>query len=296
MAKKLTTNKSHFEQINKAMAYIHFHFGQNILADDLAKLCGYSVFYFHKIFKEITGENINDYIRNTRLEKASNLLLYNQHQTIEDISMTSGFASASGFRRAFKSKFGLTPNEWRKSGYETIDFDCPKAKISMIKVDCDMDIGTPTIVNSEPIPMLFLLTYGYKDDMSGVWNHLHEWCELMGVLENEHRYIGLFHNHPSFEPYDKARYVACIETKKDIYSSGKVGKCTISKGKFAKFSFTCTHKDLYKMMHLAYVKWLPTSDYEIRNFPAFVEYKNPKALFENGILEVDFYMPIKLIV
>lgn len=295
MAKKLTTNKSHIEQINRALAYIHFHFGEEITAEDLAHLCGYSVFHFHRIFKEITGENINDYIRNTRLEKASNLLLYNQHQTIEMIAIDAGFASASGFRRAFKAKFGVTPNEWRQSGYDK-DMECPEAKIAMIQVDEAMEVGTPEIVNAAPIPMLFMLTHGYKDDMSGIWNHIYEWCELMGVLENEHRFIGLFHNHPSFEPYDSARYVACVETHDEVYRSGKIGRCTISKGKFAKFSFTCTHKELYKLMHLAYTTWLPHSDYEVRNFPAYVEYKNIKGLLENGVLECEFYMPIQLII
>lgn len=295
MAKKLTTNKSHYEQINLAMAHIHFHFGEELTAENLAKVCGYSVFYFHRIFKDITGENINDYIRNTRLQKASNLLLYNQHQTIEEIAITSGFATGSGFRRAFKKKFNLTPKEWRQNDYEQKSLDCPETQAKMIQVNEDIDIPIPTIVNKEPIPMIFELTYGYKDDMSLVWNHIYEWSELMGVLEKEHRFIGLFHNHPSFEPYDTARYVACIETSNDIYTTGKVGKCVISNGKFAKFEFTCTHKDLYKMMHLAYIKWLPTSNYEVRNFPSYVEYKNPENLMNNGILECDFYMPIQLI-
>lgn len=296
MAKKRITNQSYNEQINLAMAHIHFNFGSNIKAEDLAKICGYSVFHFHRIFKEVTGENINDYIRNTRLEKASNLLLYNQHQTIEMISINSGFDSSSGFRRAFKKKFAITPNDWRKSGYESNDFNCPEAKKLMIKVDNDIDIGKPIIVNNEPIPMLFMLSYGYKDDMSSVWNHIYEWAELMNVLKEEHRFLGLFHNHPSFEPYDSARYVACVETHNDVYRSGKVGTCVISEGKFAKFEFTCTHKELYKLMHLAYINWLPTSDYEVRNFPAYVEYKNPKELLNNGILECSFFMPIQLIV
>ena len=165
----------------------------------------------------------------------------------------------------------------------------------MIQVDKHIDVGEPKIVHNDPIPMLFILTHGYKDDMSLVWNHIYEWCELMGVLEKKHRFLGLFHNHPSFDPYDKARYVACVETNENIFSKGKIGKCVISQGKFAKFEFTCTHKDLYKMMHLAYMNWLPESDYEVRNFPAYVEYKNPDALLKNEILDVDFYMPIQLI-
>ena len=53
--KKLTTSKSHFEQINLALAYIHYHFGDKLTAEDLANISGYSVFHFHRVFKEVTG-------------------------------------------------------------------------------------------------------------------------------------------------------------------------------------------------------------------------------------------------
>lgn len=292
MSKKTTTNKSHFEQINLALSHIHFNFGSKFTAEDLAYISGYSVFHFHRVFKEITGENVNDYIRNTRLEKASNLLLYNQHQTIEEISINSGFETSIGFRAAFKKKFGTTPKQWRKSGYDTT---CKELNKALEEIEDEYNIKEPSIVLNEPIPMVYTIVYGYKDDMSAEWNRLYEMCEASGVLSAPHRYIGLFHNHPSFANFSNSRYIACIETQEDVYRSGQMGKCVISGGRFAKFEFTCKHKDLYKMMHLAYINWLPKSDYEVRNFPAYVEYKNPEALLKNEILEIDFYMPIQLI-
>lgn len=291
--KKTSTKKSHYEQINLALAHIHFNFGDKLTAEELANISGYSIFHFHRIFKEITGENVNDYIRNTRLEKASNLLLYNQHQTIETIAINAGFATAAGFRTAFKKKFLVSPKDWRKSGYDT---SSTKLNEALEYIEKEYDIKPPLIVTNEPIPMLYTLVYGYKNNMSSEWNQLKELCEDSGVLDAPHRYIGLFHNHPSFASFSNSRYIACIETQEDVYRSGKMGKCVISGGRFAKFEFTCSHKDLYKMMHLAYISWLPESDYEVRNFPAYVEYKNPEALLKNEVLEIDFYMPIQLII
>lgn len=291
--KKLATNKSHLEQINLALVYVHNNFDSNITAEDLAEVSGYSIFHFHRIFKELVGQSVNDYIRNTRLEKASNLLLYNQHKSIEQIAKDSGFSTATGFSAAFKKKFGLTPKQWRKGGYEkgkSLD-----SKVSMIEVDKDIDIGTPVIVNEDEIPMLYMRVYGYEDDVSAIWRDMKEWSEEMGILDKPHRYIGLFHNHPSFAPYNQARYLACIQSDSDAFRSGKVGKCVISNGKFARFHFTCKHSELYKMMHLAYMKWLPESNYEVRNFPAYVEYLNPKNLLTDDVLECEFYMPIQLV-
>lgn len=290
--KKSMTVKSHFEQINLALVYVQNNFSSNISAEDLAKESGYSIFHFHRIFKELTGENVNNYIRNTRLEKASNLLLYNQHKTIKMIALDCGFSTATGFTQAFKNMFLMTPKDWRKGGYET---KASSSDVHMIKVASTMLLPSPKIINNESISILYMRVYKYENDISSLWRDMYEWCEVMNVFKAPHKYIGLFHNHPSFLPYNTMRYSACIRTEENTSRSGKVGRCKLSSGKFAKFEFTCTHSELYKMMHLAYIKWLPASQYEARNFPAYVEYKNPEQLLHNGVLNVDFYLPIQIV-
>ena len=291
--KKITTSRTHYEQINLALEYIQSNFSTYITAEELATISGYSIFHFHRIFKEITGESVNDYIKNTRLEKASNLLLYNQHKNIETIANDVGFSTGTGFSAAFKKRFGSTPKEWRKGGYELNPLKASK-DISVLELDEEIEIANPTIVNREILPIIYMRVYGYKSDMSEVWNKLQAWGEAHDIFDEPHKFIGLFHNHPSFIPYDKARYLACINTSKNIFRSGAVGRCRIFDGKFAKFSFQCTHLELYKLIHTAYTKWLPSSEYEVRNFPSYVEYKNPKALLDNKELEVNFFMPIQL--
>lgn len=286
--KKSSTNQSHYEQINLALAYIHDHFGENIKAEDLAKISGYSIFHFHRIFKEVTNESVNDYLRNTRLEKASNLLVYNQHKTIEEIALASGFKSSTSFGAAFKKKFSFTPKQWRSGGYEK---QCPNLK-SDISIN-NNKIKEPEILINNPIPMIYIRVDGYKNDMSQAWNSLKTWCEEKNVLNKEHKFIGLFHNHPSTTNYKDARFLACIATNEEVYRTGLIGNCVVSEGLFAKFEFSCMQEELYKLMHQAYITWLPNSTYEVRNFPAYVEYKNPENLFSNSILEVNFYMPIE---
>lgn len=291
--KKIATSRIHYEQINLALEYIQNNFSTYITAEELANISGYSIFHFHRIFKDITGESVNDYIKNTRLEKASNLLLYNQHKNIETIANDVGFSTGTGFSAAFKKRFGSTPKEWRRGGYELNPLKASK-NISVLEVDKNIDIKEPSIENCEILPIIYMRVFGYKCDMSDIWNKFQGWADENGVFNQTHKLIGLFHNHPSFLPYDKARYLACINTTKNIFRSGEVGRCRILDGKFAKFSFICTHLELYKLIHIAYTNWLPKSQYEVRNFPSYVEYKNPKALFENKVLEVDFFMPIQL--
>lgn len=285
--KKTSTNNSHYEQINLCLAYIHRNFEKTIHAEDLAKISGYSIFHFHRIFKEITNENVNDYLRNTRLEKASNLLLYNQHKSIEDIALDCGFKSTTSFGVAFKKLFRLTPSKWRKVGYEKNQL---KSSLKIAKSD---KIHEPKIVRNSQLPIIYIKVNGYKNDMSKAWEELITYSKQKNILEKAHRFIGLFHNNPTNSDYNSSRFFACIETNEEVYRNGKIGKCIVNEGLFAKFEFECNQKELYKLMHEAYINWLPSSIYEVRNFPAYVEYKNSHKLLLNESLKIDFYMPIE---
>jgi len=62
--------------------------------------------------KALMNCNVNDYISSTRLQKAK---YYLQHEelSISEIAFKTGFSSATYFSTAFKSKFGLTPSDFK---------------------------------------------------------------------------------------------------------------------------------------------------------------------------------------
>ncbi len=64
------------------------------------------------------GTNIYETIKSIRLQKASNLLITNQHSTITNIANMCGYSSQTSFIRAFKSRFNQTPKIWRNGGYK----------------------------------------------------------------------------------------------------------------------------------------------------------------------------------
>lgn len=68
---------------------------------------------FRKIKTE-TNFNISEYIKEKRLYKAVTLIKKGQN-CIEEISIASGFNSASYFCRCFKAKYGKTPKEYIQS-------------------------------------------------------------------------------------------------------------------------------------------------------------------------------------
>ncbi|HRQ49066.1 MAG TPA: helix-turn-helix transcriptional regulator [Agriterribacter sp.] len=59
------------------------------------------------------GYNINDYILTARMQKAK-FLLSNESISIFEVACKVGFSSQAYFSTVFRSKFSMTPSEYRE--------------------------------------------------------------------------------------------------------------------------------------------------------------------------------------
>jgi AraC family transcriptional regulator len=75
---------------------------------ELGRKVGCSPFYLSRIFSENTGLTISRYLRNIRLERASELLRTGKCNVTE-AAMTVGYSSLSHFSKAFAEMFGACP-------------------------------------------------------------------------------------------------------------------------------------------------------------------------------------------
>lgn len=81
----------------------------------IANRFGYTTSYIHQLFKG-ENESISHYILRRRVEEASKSLADDSFdgRTIGDIAYSWGFNSLSHFGRAFRSRFGCTPSDYRR--------------------------------------------------------------------------------------------------------------------------------------------------------------------------------------
>lgn len=84
---------------------------ENIQADELAHLIGYSTHYLRRIFLEQTGMSMMNYITRRKLEYA--LFDLSQGGRIIDAAMDYGFETHAGFTKAFKRIYGCPPSLYR---------------------------------------------------------------------------------------------------------------------------------------------------------------------------------------
>lgn len=81
--------------------------------EDICKDMGISRVQLYRKVKALMNINVNDYILNTRLQKAK-YLLQHEEMSISEISYKVGFSSPAYFSTVFKSKFGVTPKAFKE--------------------------------------------------------------------------------------------------------------------------------------------------------------------------------------
>ena len=97
--------------IAAALNYINAHLSEPLTVEILAGQVNLSSSAFSRRFRELTGRSPYQFVKETRLERARELLLERRLRVI-DISVAVGYASMSHFTKEFRARFGTTPREY----------------------------------------------------------------------------------------------------------------------------------------------------------------------------------------
>jgi len=101
------------QKVNEISDYIASNYSKPLTLSNLANQFFLNKSYLCRIFKEITGFTVNEYIYITKLKKAKELLS-NTDWPISKIANTLGYSSLTYFERIFKKYTETTPLRYRK--------------------------------------------------------------------------------------------------------------------------------------------------------------------------------------
>ncbi|OBR65027.1 hypothetical protein A7K91_05535 [Paenibacillus oryzae] len=114
----VTIQDRHRFLVYQSMDYIEEHLNEKLSLQMMAEQAAYSPFHFHRLFKAVTGEKLNDYVKRTRLERALLKTILFHDQSLSEIAIDCGFSSIGDFSRSFKGYFGKNASWFREQSYD----------------------------------------------------------------------------------------------------------------------------------------------------------------------------------
>ena len=106
------------EKENKIIIHIKKHILQNLKSPDkttlvyLSEMLYFNPSYLSRLFKQVTGETLTEYIIDCRIEVSKKMLLMTDAK-IADIAEEVGYSIPANFTRIFKKIVGISPHEYR---------------------------------------------------------------------------------------------------------------------------------------------------------------------------------------
>ena len=99
--------------IDRVFAYINTHIQEDLSLERLEEIFFFDSGTLTRRFKKQIGDTISQYIRKKRLNIAKNLL--SEGSPPIEVYAQCGFVDYSGFFRAFKLQYGMSPKEFVKT-------------------------------------------------------------------------------------------------------------------------------------------------------------------------------------
>ena len=93
--------------------FILQNYKEKIYVKDAADICNMTVSSFCRFFKQKTGKTFFDFVKETRIGMAKNLLIQTE-EYVSSICFDCGFNNLATFNKQFREITGLIPTEYRK--------------------------------------------------------------------------------------------------------------------------------------------------------------------------------------
>lgn len=282
-------------ELNHVIDYIEERLTDDLSLEEISEYAGVSDYHFRKIFFYISGLTLSEYIKTRRLSEASMDLLHGEKVT--DVAFKYGYQSIDGFTRAFRRWSGFLPSDVIKKG---ISKTFPKLSfVITVKGGINMEFR----IEEKPAFNLVGVSKRVPMQFEGVNNEIVKLAESITDEQREE-----MHSLQNMEPYeivnasyeadanflkeegDLTHLIGVLTTENQV--SDLLEKVPVDAYTWAVFPnegpFPST---LQETMAKVYSEWLPSSNYEVINAPAFSFTKMDKDKKDYAYSEV--WIPVR---
>ena len=106
-------SREDYRPIRKAKQYINDHYSEQISLEIVSDAVELNPTYLSSLFKKETGKTFSEYLTETRIEQAKNMIKETA-MPVSEICIRVGYNDQKNFNRIFTKYTELKPNEYRK--------------------------------------------------------------------------------------------------------------------------------------------------------------------------------------
>jgi AraC family transcriptional regulator len=267
----------------------------------LARRAGFSLWHFHRVFTEHTGETLGSYLRKRRLTAAAEELARTNRDVLA-IALDYQFDSHAAFTRAFKAVFDATPSAFRRTGQLAWLRTRPELTPARFATLATQTTMKPAIIE---LPALHLLGLAIRfippmspgaDNTDVIPKLYARFCPLLPKLPSSRdNYVYGAARFPADEERrnpDEREYLASINVDPDVKPPAGMALWPIPAGTYACFTHRGPVTRLGETINYAFGTWLPRSHYVHADGPNLD--RQDERFGDGGEgCELEFLMPIR---
>ena len=306
--RKKSADKSidYVARVNRAIDFILQHLDQPLKLEVVAKAAFFSPFHFHRIFRLLIGESINEFVKRVRLERAVALMsrksaTERRQPSLTDIAFACGFASSSDFSRCFKQRYGAAASRFdvesfrvkrREEWLNAVKDPKQRNLLKRLKPGLNPDGFKVHLrrLPSRTVAYIRVINSFREGAVSGAAERLMHWADARGLAGGQ--WLGYMWDDPEIVAFQKCRYDVGLEVP-DMVPEGEVGRFQFPAMQVAEVEIRGQIDLEMRALDWLYGTWLPQSGFVPTEQPCFEAWIGRPFAHGTSHFELRIQMPVE---
>ena len=290
------------ERVNRAMDHIVRNLAQPLSLQEVSEAADFSPFHFHRVFKALVGETLNQFVKRQRLERAMYLMSHAPKRSLTDVALDCGFGSSSDFSRNFKQRYGASPRAFaldtfrdsRREEFEQfLSNQSGGARFTSLPRGENPDGFTVQLrdLPARTVAYIRVLDPFREGIVPTACERLVAWAMERGLADGQ--WLGYMWEEPEIVALKDCRYDVALVVD-DVKVAGEVGRYEFAPMRVAEVVLSGDIELEMRAIDFLYKTWLPRSGYLPDDQPAFEAWMGRP--FAHGLehFELAFQLPVRL--
>lgn len=260
---------------------------EEVRIEDVATSLGLSLFHLHRLFLSATGETPARFLRRIRMDTAALRLKWSDEPAVS-IAGALGYQDRTAFVRAFKARFGVPPNAYRRSYRDQVS-------IRQVNV-------TGRNIMLREIENLRLLTRRFQGEISNLREY---WRDFLTAVPPElsrpgnRLFVAMMYDDPRVTRPELVRYDCAVtigsneEYPSTFLAERNLQVISIRPGRYASIEHRGPAAAVAETYDTLFHKWLIPNGFVPGNEPALEVHTVPRNLQDRENLAFTLLMPIE---